>query len=313
MRSTQNSDRYALGDWGTSRLRLFLIEADEVAARLEGPGIASLAASPAQVLIDLVAPWRTADRQLQVYLAGMVGSRNGWHEVPYLDLPADCTAWSRASWTTTLDGITVTIAGGLCSRPHGKAGDVMRGAEAQIFGAQRLERSLARGLRVLVLPGTHSKWVEVTDGAVTRFRTALTGEMFALLRDNSVLLRASATNDAADDAENGFDAGSRRAGQLDEGLLAALFETRTAQLLRGRSRAWATGFLSGLLIAYEIDTLGNAYCSRGAEVTIVGEPQLAELYRRVLAGRGHAARVLPGDMCVIEGLRQHAECSRRAS
>jgi 2-dehydro-3-deoxygalactonokinase len=123
----------------------------------------------------------------------------------------------------------------------------MRGKETQVFGALRLDTSLASGLQVFALPGTHSKWVEVEEGVVRRFRTAITGER-TLLRDHSTLLRASAIADAPDDAQQGFDAGARRAFELKEGLLAAVFEARTQQLLAGRSRARAAGFLSGLRI-----------------------------------------------------------------
>lgn len=308
MAATTNPHRHVLGDWGTTRLRLFLIEGDRVASRCEGPGIAALTASPAQILSQLVAPWRRPDARLEVYLAGMVGARNGWHEVPYLPLPTDCAAWCNAAWTTSLDGIVVTIAGGLCMKPQSGAGDVMRGEEAQIFGALRAESTLAQGTRILVLPGTHSKWVELVDGVITRFRTAFTGETYALFRDHSTLLRASASIDGAEDSALGFAAGSRRARELEEGLLAAAFEARTAQLLQGRSRAWAAGFLSGLLIGHEIDTLGNAYGAK-AGVTLIGDPQLTELYRRILADRGCPASALAGDACVIEGLRCLAACA----
>ncbi|HJY42510.1 MAG TPA: 2-dehydro-3-deoxygalactonokinase [Steroidobacteraceae bacterium] len=311
MSPTPNPHRHVLGDWGTTRLRLFLIEGDRVASQCEGPGIASLVASPPQILTQLVAPWRRPEDRLDVYLAGMVGSRNGWHEVPYLPLPTDCAAWCNAAWTTSVDGITVRIAGGLCMKPQNGAGDVMRGEEAQIFGALRADPALARGTRILVLPGTHSKWVQLIDGVITRFRTAFTGETYALFRDYSTLLRASATSDGAEDFALGFAAGSRRARELDEGVLAAVFEARTAQLLQGRSRAWAAGFLSGLLIAHEIDTLGNAYGAK-AGVTIIGDPQLTEFYRQILEERACPAHVLAGDACVIEGLRYLAACARQS-
>jgi len=311
MPATANPQRHVLGDWGTTRLRLFLIEGGRVASQCEGPGIAALVAPPSQVLTQLVTPWRRPDDRLDVYLAGMVGSRNGWHEVPYLPLPTDCAAWCDAGWTTNVDGIGVTIAAGLCMKPQTGAGDVMRGEEAQIFGALRADPALARGTRVLVLPGTHSKWVELVDGVITRFRTAFTGETYALFRDHSTLLRASATSDGAEDSALGFATGSRRALELEEGVLAAVFEARTAQLLQGRSRAWAAGFLSGLLIAHEIDTLGRAYGAR-AGVTLIGDPQLTELYRQIFAGRACPAHVLAGDACVMEGLRYLAACARHS-
>jgi 2-dehydro-3-deoxygalactonokinase len=309
MSALRDRHRYVFGDWGTSRLRLFLVEDDAIVARADGPGIAVQSSPPEQVLAQLLAPWREAERTIEVYLAGMAGSRNGLHEAPYVSLPADAEKWSRGAWRGSLADAEVTIAAGLCSTLPSPALDVIRGEETQVFGALRLDTSLAAGSQVVVLPGTHSKWVAMEAGEVRRFRTAFTGETYALLREHSTLLRASAIPDAPDDAQEGFDAGARRAFELKEGLLAALFEARAQQLLAARSRAWAAGFLSGLLIAYEIDTLGRTFDTNDS-VTIIGEPQLADLYRTVLTVRGRAARTLSGETCVIEGLRHLADCLR---
>lgn len=311
MSASRDPDRYALGDWGTTRLRLFLVEHGAIVATREGCGIAALPCPAPQALSDALAAWRHAHHSLDVYLAGMVGSRNGLHEVPYVPLPADCVAWSRASWSGSLDGLNVVIAGGLCSGSGVLGNDVMRGEEAQIFGAMRIDDTLATGRRALVLPGTHSKWVEIEDGRILRFRTAFTGETYALLREHSTLLRASATVDQPEDPQRGFDAGVLRATRLSEGLLAALFEARIQQLLAGRSRAWAAGFLSGLLIAYEIDTLGRTFAAEH-DIVVVGDPQLTTLYGDVLTRRNRSWRALSGDACAIEGLRYLADCVRAA-
>lgn len=309
MSADRHSKAFVLGDWGTSRLRLSLIERGEVAATRAGPGIAEASAGPVQVLIDCVAAWRESHGALDIYLAGMVGSRNGIHEVAYVPLPADCVTWSRACWSASFEGGVLTIAGGLCSGPGARDSDVMRGEEAQIFGALRLSSGLAQGRHVLVLPGTHSKWVELEDGKVQRFRTAFTGETYALLCTHSTLLRAAGSADRADDWQHGFDAGVKRAAELAEGLLVALFEARVQQLLAGRSRAWASGFLSGLLIAYEIDSVGRTFHSQG-EITVIGDHQLAALYRSVLDARHRSAQVLSGDACAVQGLLYLADCLR---
>ena len=309
MSAGRHSKAFVVGDWGTSSLRLSLIVDGSVAATRAGPGIAEITTTPLQVLIDCVTPWRQAHGALDVYLSGMVGSRNGIHEVAYVPLPADCDTWSRASWSAPFEGGELTIAGGLCSAMGDRAGDVMRGEETQIFGALRLNSRLADGRHVLVLPGTHSKWVELEEGRITRFRTALTGETYALLRAHSTLLRAAASADQPDDWQRGFEAGVQRAADLVEGLLAALFEARVQQLLAGRSRAWASAFLSGLLIAYEVDSVGRAFHAHG-EIGVIGDPRLAVFYRNVLNTRGRAAQVLSGDACAIAGLLYLADCLR---
>ncbi|MGH8179007.1 MAG: 2-dehydro-3-deoxygalactonokinase [Steroidobacter sp.] len=293
-------DRCVLGDWGTTRLRLFLFHGDELSEQREGPGIGALTASPAATLQELVASWITA-QPLPLVLAGMAGSRNGLFEAPYVQTPVDRTSWAHAACCKQLGPLQVTIAAGLRDDHRTYASDAMRGEETQIFGALRLDPALLEGSHLIVLPGTHCKWVEVSNGVIVRFHTALTGELFALLRDHSILLKAG-DGGAAADADAGFLAGGQRSAQLNEGLLGAMFEARTAQLLRQRSRAWASGFLSGLLIGHEIGGMMRAY-SPARRVRIIGDAKLTTLYRSAFASRGVTGDLYDGSACAIAGLR----------
>lgn len=312
MPAQKPGDTHILGDWGTSRLRLYLMDGDEIVDRRDGPGVATFGTvtrtdaemiTPALVssLLEHTAPWRQATRSSDVLLAGMAGSRNGVVEVPYATTPAHREDWARAAWTKQLPDIRLTIATGLrhCVGDHA---DVMRGEETQVFGAMHLHRQLARGSQVFVLPGTHSKWVDVQDGTITRFTTAMTGEVFALLRDHSTLLRVGdVTADVDAEVGAGFDAGVAQSENLTEGLLAALFRTRAAQLLEQRSKSWARGFLSGLLIGYEVGSLSRSYPAT-ASICVVGEADLTKLYRRVFDRRGISATTEDGATCVVAGL-----------
>jgi len=181
---------HILGDWGTTRLRLFRTEDGAIVDRLDGPGIGQLAGSPAETLAVTLAPWREAARASGVLLCGMAGSRNGLVEVPYAPCPADAALWRASLSTVGVDGIAVSVAPGLSTANFASHADVMRGEETQIFGAAALDPALAQGRAMLVLPGTHSKWAELVDGRVERFHTFPTGELFALLRDHSTLTRA---------------------------------------------------------------------------------------------------------------------------
>ena len=190
-RNEMNQVEYVLGDWGTSRLRLFLMTDDAAAAYIEGPGIAALAShSPEQrldVLSQLLASWSSPAGSSQVLLCGMAGARNGLVEVPYARLPLDSSKWLIGATTLQTQSLAITIAAGVCSCGPGSSVDVMRGEETQVFGAMQLDPDLGRGSHVLLLPGTHSKWILVSDGSIVRFRTAMTGELFALLREHSTL------------------------------------------------------------------------------------------------------------------------------
>ena len=230
-----------------------------------------------------------------IRLCGMVGARGGWHEVPYVDCPADRGAWRRGSADLTLDGVPVAIMAGMAAtHPLGGA-EVMRGEETQIFGALALAPPLGEGRHLVALPGTHSKWASIKEGRITGFQTFLTGELFALLRDHSTLARL-ADNGAGE--EDGFEAGLARA--AEGACLGALFEARAAQLRQGRGRAWALAFLSGVLIGTEI---AEAIALHAPDrVTLVGDPLLTARYLRAFAYRGIAVQEIDGAQAALAGL-----------
>ena len=299
--------RYSvIGDWGTSRLRLFRIEGGHVVDRREGPGIAALPAAPEVVLRQALAGWRGDGVPEAIRLCGMVGSRNGWIEVPYADCPADARTWRAGAGSILLDDIAVTILPGLACSDAAGVPDVMRGEETQIFGAVALDAALGRGRHVIILPGTHSKWVVVEDGRVLTFRTFLTGELFALLSDHSTLTRAgNGRGDDTDEAQ-GFAHGLARAD--DAILLGGLFEARSAQLRADRSPAWARGFLSGLIIGREIGEGLDLFAPRGM-VSVIGDPILVGRYNQAMARRGAIANPLDGDRCALAGLTLSEQAS----
>jgi 2-dehydro-3-deoxygalactonokinase len=288
-----------VGDWGTTRLRLFRLENGAIADRRDGLGIGQLTGSPAEALSATLGDWAEDARATGLTLCGMAGSRNGLVEAPYVACPAGFSDWAGKLATTSVDGVAVRIAGGLSGANFAGAPDVMRGEETQIFGALSLDPTLGEGRRLLVMPGTHSKWVELEQGRVTRFQTSFTGELFALLRDQSILTRLGAGEEGGED---GFAAGLARIRQTGA-LIASLFEARAAQLIDGRSRAWATGFLSGLAIGAEvIENLRLADAAPDTTVTLIGAPALGALYTQALAAAGCDTILLEGDHCALAGL-----------
>lgn len=288
-----------VGDWGTTRLRLFRMEAGEIVARRDGAGIGQLKGPPADALLETLGDWGNEARESGVMLCGMAGSRNGLVEAPYVPCPAGLADWALRSAETMVDGIAVRIAGGLSTANFAGAPDVMRGEETQIFGALALDPALSEGRRLLVMPGTHSKWVELEGGRVTRFQTSFTGELFALLRDQSILTRLGAGDEGGED---GFAAGLARIRQTGA-LLASMFEARAAQLIDGRSRGWAVGFLSGLALGAEVSENARlAGATAGEPVTLIGGAELSALYVKALAAFGHPSHILDGDRCALAGL-----------
>jgi 2-dehydro-3-deoxygalactonokinase len=306
-----NAARFIGADWGSTHLRLFLVGgAGEVLdARHAGAGASVLpggAAPFAQALGALAGDWLQARPGLPVVACGMVGSAHGWREVPYADCPARAADLAaRALAVPGAPPATVFIVPGLLHLPARGAPDVMRGEETQVVGALDAHPALAAGA-TLVLPGTHSKWVRVDDGAITGFATHLTGELYALLRKHSVLNRLMPATLAADAFRlqpflAGVDA-ARLAGAGELGHV--LFSVRTLGLTGRLEGEDAPDYLSGLLIGAEVSAglrwrAGHGQADR--PLALVGEDALIERYRHALAALGATGTRMLGNT-VVPGL-----------
>ena len=144
----------------------------------------------------------------------------------------------------------VLICPGLVSRDADGVPDVMRGEEVQIFGALSIS---TRTTATVLLPGTHSKHAAVSNGSISGFVTHMTGEVFALLRDHSILGRLMAPRRVDLGA---FDAGLDRARHRN-GLLHHIFGVRTRMLMNELDAASLPDYLSGILIGHEIASCGD--------------------------------------------------------
>lgn len=265
-------------DWGTTRARAFLIGEDGgvIERRSADRGIQSVPAGgfPA-AFAEIAGGLRQARPDAAVLLAGMVGSRNGWIEAPYVACPASPDDIAAAGLSVRLDdGTGALVLPGLSCADG--AFDVMRGEETLIVGL-----GLTDG--IACLPGTHSKWAEVKRGRIVRFASFMTGEVYGLLREHSILARLAAEpagDDAAEGARRGL-AAARRPG----GLLNAAFHARS-EVLAGRMSGGAVGpYLSALLVAQEIAG-ARALFGDLDNLQLVADGVLAQSYGRALAAAG---------------------------
>lgn len=289
---------FIAGDWGTTHLRLFLCSNDAVLDTRAGQGIRALTRTPAEEFDALTAEWRRDHRIERAVLGGMVGSRNGWVEAGYVRCPASIENLRTQFTRFVHGGASVAIVPGL-SFDDGENADVMRGEETQLFGALSLHSNLLRGRHVFALPGTHTKWVAVEDGRVVEFHTALTGELFALLRTHSTLLATGAAA-PAELEESAFTEGLTRQ-QTDASLIHALFQVRSRQLVRGATASQASGLLSGLVIGADVS--GAIRMMKPKSVTLICAPALAQRYAQALRVHEIETKSLDGDECVLAGLR----------
>ncbi|MGB8815332.1 MAG: 2-dehydro-3-deoxygalactonokinase [Paracoccaceae bacterium] len=281
-------------DWGTTHLRAYLMGANgPLAEATSDDGMGRLtrdAYEPA--LLHLINPWLTNGNITQIIACGMVGSRQGWFEAPYRTTP--CTPLDPASLVTvpTQDPrLNVRLVPGL--RQNIPA-DVMRGEETQIAGVLALHPQFDG---VLCLPGTHSKWVQISAGEVVSFQTYMTGELFALLSEHSVL-RHSMLTDGWD--EQSFINAVSDAISRPEKIAARLFALRAEALIAGLQPGPARARLSGLLIGIELAAAKPYWL--GQNVILVGAEALSGTYARALSQQGVTARQLPAAACTIAGL-----------
>jgi 2-dehydro-3-deoxygalactonokinase len=284
-------------DWGTTNLRAWAMGPGgilDTAASDDGMGrLTRDQFEPA--LLKLISPW-LASGITPVFAAGMVGARQGWHEAPYRAVP--CAPLDPAELVPVpVDDqrMTVRIAPGLSQV---SPADVMRGEETQIAGALTLHPGFDG---TFCLPGTHSKWAQVSAGEVVSFQTFMTGELFSLLSTQSVLRHGMAepgTDDAA------FDQGLADGLARPERLAALMFRLRAEGLLQGLTPQAARSRLSGLLIGAELAAARPYWL--GTRVMLVGAPALCALYARALSLQGLTAATLSVESCTLAGLAQAA-------
>lgn len=267
-------------DWGTTNFRLFLFDADgKVIARhaanigLKNLGVLSFEQALTSVLKDEFA----GHDDLPFLLSGMVGSRQGWTEAPYVACPASLETLVSGLVKAPSDRYDVSIVPGLFAESPGTGLlNVMRGEETQIFGF--LQQEKADGF--FVLPGTHCKWALIREEKVHSFSTHMTGEAFQVLKTHSILGTLMADDRHDDDT---FRLGVER-GMNNRALLSLLFSVRTEALFNHIPPESLSSYLSGILIGSEI--VAELERHGLSPVRLVGDGTLVDLYEKALAIAG---------------------------
>lgn len=278
-------------DWGTSNLRAYAMQGATVLARIQSDdGMGKLSPDGFEPALEhLIAPWSVA-MDVPVLACGMVGSRQGWAEAPYRSVP--CTPLSPDMARAPTDsGRKVYIISGLSQQAPP---DVMRGEETQIAGFLNLNKGWDG---VLCLPGTHTKWVQLSAGEVISFQTFMTGELFALLSTASVLRHSVQSGDWDSGA---FDAAVSDAISKPERLANRLFSLRAADLLEARPAAQTRAALSGYLIGAEMAASRPYWL--GQQLAILGTGAQALAYRSALAPQGVSALLVDTEKATLAGL-----------
>lgn len=282
-------------DWGTTNLRVWAIgKEDQVLAQANSDrGMGGLKQEEFEpVLMELVARWLKPDEVMNVIACGMVGARQGWVEAPYGLVPCEPIAGENAiSFTSQDERLRLHIVAGL--RQDNPA-DVMRGEETQIAGLLYSEPNFEG---MVCLPGTHTKWVKIERGRIINFSTHLTGEMFSLLAEKSVL-RHTVSSDGWDEEEfkNTFETALEKPDKIS----ASLFSIRAEALIGDLQPEAARSRLSALLLALEFSGIRDE--RRDQKVAIIGSDGLAKIYEQALFTLGLTPVLLDADTLTLAGL-----------
>ena len=288
------ADGFIAVDWGTTNRRAYLVDGQGSCSNEfeDDKGILSVGRGGFEAAVGEI---RERLGDMPMLLAGMIGSNRGWIEVPYAHCPAGVgdlaqqLVWSPDGSAALVPGVAYLD----------QRADVMRGEEVQILGAAAAGEIPPDCL--VCHPGTHNKWIELGAKRIQAFRTVMTGELFNLLRDKSIL---SDLLQADVEPTEAFRDGVRR-GLAGAALTAELFETR-ARVLLGRTRAEDAGpFVSGLLIGHDLRV--GLERKSDLPVVVMGRPELTELYAAALKEAGVDASEMDGERAFLAGARKIVE------
>lgn len=290
-------------DWGTTRLRIWLLDdcGGVVAERRSNEGLSVASTQGYEKTLERHLEELQAPSDLPVMICGMAGSRQGWIEAPYVGCPARLDEILMSAVAVPGTERSIRIVPGV-ARHSDDSPDVMRGEETQLAG---IAGCIAEGEHLVCMPGTHSKWIRTKDGVIETFSTWLTGELFELLSTGSILRHSIAPGSAGVAAgDPAFRKWFLDAFAAPEMLTGRLFRIRAAMLLNGTSAEESAAALSGLLIGSEIGAAHRSMGYDGNAVHLIASGPLARLYQSAFTHAGMRVVVSDADAAVRTGLMQ---------
>ncbi|RUV35434.1 2-dehydro-3-deoxygalactonokinase [Mesorhizobium sp. M7A.F.Ca.MR.148.00.0.0] len=299
-----NAPAVAAADWGTTRMRVWLIDGQGkvLAERRGDDGLITAQQKGFSTILEGHLAAMGAPAALPVIICGMAGSRQGWLEAPYVTVPAPLSAILAGAASVPGQSRDIRIVPGLAQRLT-DAPDVMRGEETQLAGAGLP----AKGRQLVCMPGTHSKWVLVEDGTVTGFGTWPTGELFSVLAAHSILRHSLGEHPKPVTSDNPFFRRWCETALADGGdVTSRLFSIRAAGLLQDLKADDAAACLSGLLIGGEIASASRRHGAGAEPVVLVASGALGTLYSEALGLAGLEVRAVDADEAVRAGLVEAA-------
>ena len=287
-------DRWIAVDWGTSSFRAYLVEDKVVKDTIETKdGMKFIKDNDFEnTFINLIGKWLIKNKKTDVLASGMLGARQGWIEAPYEKAPCKLNNISYISPILFDDRISLKIFSGISQNDPP---DVMRGEETQIAGFLS-DNFQFKGS--VCLPGTHSKWVQVNQNNLEKFKTFMTGELFEIISKNSVLVH-SVVSDEFDKAE--FLKSADKILKCPKLFGNSLFQLRADDLVNSGSAVIYKSRLSGYLLGLEL--VGSLEFWKNNDIVLIGNVDLIELYENVLTKKVSSIQKFNSEDMVLKGLQ----------
>jgi 2-dehydro-3-deoxygalactonokinase len=282
-------------DWGTSSLRAYLLNSEGLVLADSRSELGVLKPQNfSETVTQICEPWDAAFGRLPCFASGMIGSQQGWIDAGYASTPTNFKAIAQgAKDIFALAHRKFWIVPGVKHIDSAtKAVDVMRGEETQVFGAcvqDEIQEDIQDDFQefLAVLPGTHSKWVQVRNGTIVNFKTFMTGETYALFRQHSILSKLMSSDSSSTLNQNVFLSGAQQSLNAPSDLLHQLFTVRTKGLFNQLKPTEQADYLSGLLIGNEIASAKQIFAGN---IHLIGETALVERYELALKCAGLQAK-----------------------
>lgn len=280
-------------DWGSTNFRAFLMTQDGICVeeKSTGAGLLSIMNSDfSSTLRELLGKW--VEKTTTIYMAGMIGSKQGWKEAPYISVPAISSDFMTSPVkvkTDWADCIKI-VAGATNVNIHGLY-DVMRGEEVQLIGLAKIAEEDNFSA---ILPGTHSKHAIWNGKTFASFSTFMTGELYSVLTKHSILgLNLPEQKPSNEVFLMGVDVGNSAP------CTSMLFSARTKMLFDEIQGEHVHQYLSGLLIGAEISNL-----NQGMTHYIIGGENLSEEYAKALSHLNFKSKIVSGNSCFLKGMHE---------
>ena len=287
-------EKWIAVDWGTSTFRAYLVQDNKVSDTIETKDGMKFVKNHLfeQTLLTLIDRWLDNDKITEILASGMVGSKQGWEEAPYQKTPCNLKNLNYITPSLKDNRISLKIFSGVSQINQS---DVMRGEETQIAGFLNENPNFNGSI---CLPGTHSKWVEIKNNNIIKFKTFMTGELFEIISKNSVLIH-SIKSEKIDKMEllKSVD----KILQKPELFSNALFQLRADDLVNSKGPTIYKSRLSGYLLAIEL--LGSMEFWKNNDIILIGNQDLTEMYQFILNKKVKSIKIFLSRDMVLKGLK----------